>query len=102
MIFEVQVVDQPILQSLVGIEDGLKIVGDLVELFNADVTVLADAREDLSPNRAQQLVHLFAVGLAHLVQEIGLNGALEAVVGTTDNLHFDVEFVKQVLVEHDL
>ena len=60
------------------------------------------ALKDLSPYSAKQLIHLLAVGLAHLVEEVRLYGALEAVVGTTDDLHFYIKFFKQVLVEHDL
>ena len=74
----------------------------MVELLHADVAALADVGEDLSPDGAQERVHLFAVGFAHLLQEIGFHGALEAVVGAAHNLHLDVEFVEQTLVEHDL
>ena len=45
---------------------------------------------------------MLAVGLAHLFKEVRFNGTLEAVVGTTHNLHLNVEFVKKALVESDL
>ena len=102
LILEKQVIHQAIVQGFLGIGHQFQVVGDLVELFHRDATRLADTLKDFAPNGAQQLIHLFAVGFAHLVKEIRFHGALETVVGTADNLHLDFEFFKQMLVEHDL
>ena len=67
LVFVVEVVDQTEVEGLLGVEHGLQVVGNLVELFHADVAALADALEDWSPDCAQQFVHLLAIGLAHLV-----------------------------------
>ena len=102
LVLVVQVVDQTVFQCLFGVEHGLQVVGNLVQLLHADVAALADAREDLAPNSAQQFLHLLTVGLTHLIQEIRLHGTLELVVRAAHNLHLDIKLVQKVLVEHDL
>ena len=45
---------------------------------------------------------MLAVGVAHLVEEIRLDGALKPVVRAADNLNLDVELIEQTLVKHYL
>ena len=54
------------------------------------------------PDTADVGTYLLAVGFAHVIHSVGLASALVGVVLRTDEVDVDIEFVKQVLVEHHL
>ena len=90
-----------LLQRLLGQRDR-EVVGETVQLGELDAARLGNAAGDGFPQRIDELLHLFAVGGRHLVEDVGLDGRFVAACRGAENLGPDIELVEQPLEEHDV
>ena len=96
-----QTVDKPFFKRLAG-KRHLQSVGHFVQRLQFDAARLGDAFGDDAPHRADELLHLFAVGVGHLVIDIRFDGALVFAGRGAEHFGLEVEFVQQPLVEHQV
>ena len=92
-----QTVDKPFFKRLAG-KRHLQSVGHFVQRLQFDAARLGDAFGDDAPHRADKLLHLFAVGVGHLVIDIRFDGALVFAGRGAEHFGLEVEFVQQPLV----
>ena len=86
-----QLVHQLFFQETVGLKGDHNAVTQHVQRRRLQFAVLGDAVSHLVPDDTQVVFGLQAVGLAHVIEHVRLNGTLES--AHTHNLHLDAHLV---------
>ncbi len=89
------------LKRLLG-QRHLQIVGQTLHRRGIDAARGAYGLRDGLPHRVDELLHLTAVGVGHLREDVGLHGALVGADRRAEDLGLQVELVEQPLVEHQI